>query len=135
MSLFVWLTYYKAEPIDRFEQFPYTVQSPLSYEQKEFLDGADIWEEVEAIAELAETSKTRTIGHLLYDLVPLFASPTFFVEDWMLDAMSEYHWIKNWNISPGNLDDISAFRLDCWTIIENELNQINKNESMKNGQK
>jgi len=51
----------------------------------------------------------------------------------MVDIMNEYHWIKNWNISPGVLDDVSAFRLDCWTIIENELNQINKNESKKNG--
>ena len=47
----------------------------------------------------------------------------------------EYHWIKNWNVSPGNLDDISAFRLDCWSIIENELNQINKIESKKDGNK
>ena len=135
MSLFVWLSYYRAEPIERFEQLPYTTQSPLSYEQKEFIDGADIWEEVEAIAELAETSKTRTIGHLLYDLVPLFASPNFFIEDWMIDLMNEYHWISNWNISPGNLDDVSAFRLDCWSIIENELNQIKLHESKKSNGK
>jgi len=135
LSLFVWLSYYRAEPIERFEQFPYTTQSPLSYEQKEFIDGADIWEEVEAIAELAETSKTRTIGHLLYDLVPLFASPNFFIEDWMIDLMNEYHWISNWNISPGNLDDVSAFRLDCWSIIENELNQIKLHESKKSNGK
>ena len=73
------------------------------------------------------------MGQLLYDLVPLFASPSLLFEDWMVDIMNEYHWIKNWNISPGTLDDISAFRLDCWTIIENELNQINRNESKKNG--
>ena len=85
-----------------------------------------------AISELAKTSKTRTIGQLLYDLVPLFASPDFFTKDWMLDIMNEYHWIKNWNVSPGNLDNISAFRLDCWSIVENEFNQINKSESQKN---
>ena len=73
------------------------------------------------------------MGQLLYDLVPLFASPSLLFEDWMVDIMNEYHWIKNWNISPRTLDDISAFRLDCWTIIENELNQINRNESKKNG--
>jgi hypothetical protein len=121
------------ELIDRFAEFPYTAQSPTSTESKEFKNEADIWKEVEAIAELAKTSKTRTMGHLLYDLAPLFASPPFFFEDWMADAMNEYHWIKNWSISPGNLDDVSAFRLDCWTVIENELNQISKNESKKNG--
>ena len=127
------MTYYNLEAIDRFSEFPYKAQSPISTKFKEFKNEADIWKEVEAIAELANTSKTRTMGNLLYDLVPLFASPPFFIQDWMVDIMNEYHWIKDWNISPGNLDDISAFRLDCWTIIENELNQINKNESKKNG--
>ena len=46
--------------------------------------------------------------------------------------MNEFHWIKEWNVSPGNLNDISAFRLDCWTVIENELTQI-KNKESKNG--
>ena len=134
MSFFVWATYYSLEPVERFESFPYNAQSPISLKYKEFKNEANIWEEVEAIAELANTSKTRTMGQLLYDLVPLFASPSFFNKDWMIDIMNEYHWVQNWNISPGVLDDISAFRLDCWTIIENELNQIKKHESKKNGQ-
>ena len=134
MSFFVWATYYSLDPIERFEELPYNAQSPVSLKYKEFKNEANIWEEVEAIAELANTSKTRTMGQLLYDLVPLFASPSFFNKDWMIDIMNEYHWVQNWNISPGVLDDISAFRLDCWTIIENELNQIKKHESKKNGQ-
>jgi len=133
LSFFVWATYYDLEPVERFEELPYNAQSPLSLKYKEFRNEANIWEEVEAIAELAKTSKTRTVGQLLYDLVPLFASPSFLLKNWMVDIMNEYHWIKNWNISPGVLDDVSAFRLDCWTLIENELNQINKNESKKNG--
>ena len=134
MSFFVWATYYNLDPIERFEELPYNAQSPVSLKYKEFKNEANIWEEVEAIAELANTSKTRTMGQLLYDLVTLFASPSFFNKDWMIDIMNEYHWVQNWNISPGVLDDISAFRLDCWTIIENELNQIKKHESKKNGQ-
>ncbi len=134
MSFFVWASYYKLEPIERFEKFPYKAQSPLTVKLKEFKNGANIWEEVEAISELAKTSKTRTIGQLLYDLVPLFASPSFFNSNWMFDIMNEYHWIKNWNISPGNLDDVSAFRLDCWTIIDNEMNKIEEQERKKNGQ-
>ena len=133
MSLFVWATYYNLEPIDRFLEFPYEAQSPISKEIKEYKNEADILEEVEAIAELAKTSKTRTVGNLLYDLVPLFASPSSLAEDWMLDIMNEFHWIKNWNVSPGILDDISAFRLDCWTVIDNEFNQIKNLEREKNG--
>ena len=134
MSFFVWASYYKLEPIERFEKFPYKAQSPLTVKLKEFKNEANIWEEVEVISELAKTSKTRTIGQLLYDLVPLFASPNFFNSNWMFDIMNEYHWIKNWNISPGNLDDVSAFRLDCWTIIDNEMNKIEEQERKKNGQ-
>ena len=107
LSFFVWATYYSLEPVERFESFPYNAQSPISLKYKEFKNEANIWEEVEAIAELAKTSKTRTMGQLLYDLVPLFASPSFFTEDWIIDIMNEYHWVQNWNISPGNLDDIS----------------------------
>ena len=132
MSFFVWASYYKLDQIERFQEFPYKAQSPLTTKFRIFENEASIWEEVEAISELAKTSKTRTIGNLLFDLVPLFASPNLLIDDWMLDMMNEYHWIKNWNISPGFLDDISAFILDCWTIIENELNQINKHESKKN---
>jgi len=73
------------------------------------------------------------VGQLLYDLVPLFASPSSLIEEWMLDVMNEFHWIKNWNVSPGVLDDVSAFRLDCWTIIDNEFNQIKIYEREKNG--
>ena len=134
MSFFVWASYYKLEPIERFQEFPYKAQSPLTAKFRLFENEANIWEEVEAISELAKTSKTRTIGQLLYDLVPLFASPNFFVNNWMFDIINEYHWIKNWNISPGNLDDVSAFRLDCWTIIDNEMNKIEEQERKKNGQ-
>ena len=120
------------EPIERFQVFPYQVQSPLSGELVLISSMADIWSEVEAIAELAKTSKKRTIGHLLFDLVPLFACPTKFAEDWMIDMLNEHHWITNWNISPGNLDSILADRIESWTIIENELSQVKRNESESN---
>jgi len=131
LSLFVWAQAYKLESNPIFETFPYRAQSPTSRKYREFKNEADIWDEVEAISELAETSKTRTMGQLLFDLVPLFASPPLLFEDWMMDIMNEFHWINNWNISPGNLDDISAHRLDCWTAIENEMNQIKKYETEK----
>tara|TARA_Y100001937_G_scaffold67740_1_gene92608 strand:+ start:217 stop:618 length:402 start_codon:yes stop_codon:yes gene_type:complete len=132
LSFYVWISYYKLQSVEQFKKLPYVAQSPLSLDYINFKDEADIWKEVEAISELAKTSQNRTMGQFMYDLIPLFASPLFFEKQWMVEIMNEYHWIKNWNVSPGNLDDISAFRLDCWTIIENEINQINKHES-KNG--
>jgi len=134
LSFYVWANFYGLDPIPRFETMPYGAQSPLTGANLNVLGEADIWEEVEAIAELAKTSKTRTTGQLLYDLVPMFASPTFFTEEWIIDVMNEYHWVKDWHVSPGMLDDVSAFRLDCWTVIENETNQIIKLEKQKDGQ-
>lgn len=134
MSLFIWVSCHGTDPVSQFEKFPYTAQSPITRKYLEFKDEADIWKEVEVISELAETSKTRTMGQLLFDLVPLFASPSKLFEHWMVDIVNEFHWIKNWNITPGKLDDISAFKLDCWTIIENEMNQIQKVEREKDGQ-
>jgi len=130
--LFVWSNAYNIETSETFNTFPYWAQSPITLEYRKYEKEADLWDEVEAISELAETSKTRTMGQILFDLVPLFASPSFFKEQWMADMLNEYHWIKNFNISPGNLDEIEANRLDCWTIIENEMNQIKKYESEKN---
>lgn len=132
MSFFVWFNYYQMEPIEQFKNFPYKAQSPITLDYIKFRNEADVWTEVEKIAKLANTSKKRTIGHILFDLVPLFASPDIFFKNWMVDIMNEFHWIKEWNVSPGNLNDISAFRLDCWTVIENELTQI-KNKESKNG--
>tara|TARA_X000001388_G_C2214481_1_gene116569 strand:+ start:664 stop:1065 length:402 start_codon:yes stop_codon:yes gene_type:complete len=129
LSFYVWASYFNLEPIDHFKKLPYNAQSPITQKYILFRKEADIWSEVNAISELAKTSKTRTMGQMLFDLIPLFASPNFFEEHWIIEIMNEYHWVKNWNVSPGNLDNISAFRLDCWTIIENELNQIRKVES------
>jgi hypothetical protein len=42
--------------------------------------------------------------------------------------IQEYNYVNRFNVSLGNLDDASAHRLDCFTIIENELNNIAKYE-------
>jgi len=61
-------------------------------------------------------------------LVPLFADINYLIDPWMWDMIQEYNYITRFNISLGNLDDVSAHRLDCFTIIENELNNIAKYE-------
>jgi hypothetical protein len=46
----------------------------------------------------------------------------------MWGMIQEYNYVTRFNVSLGNLDDVSAHRLDCFTIIENELNNIAKYE-------
>ena len=129
MSFYVWAKHYRLQNIELFARFPYTAQAPISGNYIDFKCKKDIWDEVENISLIAEKSKTRTIGRMLYDLVPLFSNPNHLIKEWMDDAYNEFYWIKNWNISAGNLDDISADRLDCWTIIENEIKEIEKKEN------
>ncbi len=129
MSFFVWAKQYKLESIDIFANFPYSAQAPISGKYIEFKSVNDIWVEVENISLIAEKSTKRSIGRMLFELVPLFANPNHLIEEWMSDTYNEFYWIKNWNVSAGNLDDISADRLDCWTIIENELKEIEKKEN------
>ena len=41
----------------------------------------------------------------------------------MWEMIQEYNYVDRFNVSLGNLDDVSAHRLDCFTVIENELNK------------
>ena len=45
--------------------------------------------------------------------------------------INEYNYIKRFNISLGKLDDVSAYRLDCFTVIENELNACSQEKAKK----
>ena len=64
----------------------------------------------------------------MYLLIPLFADVNHLIDDWMWEMIQEYNYVNRFNVSLGNLDEVSAHRLDCFTIIENELNNIAKYE-------
>jgi hypothetical protein len=58
----------------------------------------------------------------------LFADCNHLIDPWMWDKIQEYNYVTRFNVSLGTIDDVSAHRLDCFTIIENELNNIAKYE-------
>tara|TARA_R100000700_G_scaffold36812_1_gene46449 strand:- start:712 stop:864 length:153 start_codon:yes stop_codon:yes gene_type:complete len=48
--------------------------------------------------------------------------------------INDYHVSKNFNIPIGNnLNTVDAWMIDCFTVIEQELNNIKKYEVGKNG--
>lgn len=106
--------------------------SPLTYEEREFKTIDDVWDEIEAIAEVNERT-SRSIGQDLFHLIPLFADPKMILEEWHIEVINEFNMTKNFNISLGVLDEISADRLDCFTIINNEYNSIAEFDRNKNG--
>ena len=88
----------------------------------------DIWK---IIDEICEPSKEYTDGQLLYYTVPFFADCNLLLEDWMIEMINEYNYITRFNISLGELDNISTNRLDCFTIIDNELNACMQEKAKK----
>ena len=104
---------------------PYSARSPVNNKRRRYESVEDILNEVDL---LEEQNKKWPTGQYLYLLVPLFADINYLIDPWMWDMISEYNYVTRFNVSLGNLDDVSAHRLDCFTIIENELNNISKYE-------
>jgi hypothetical protein len=113
---------------------PYTEVSPLTYLKREFKTIDDIWDEIEKIAEV-NYNTSRSIGQDLFHLIPLFTNPNYMVDEWHIEMINEYNLMKNFNISLGVLDDVSSDRLNCFSIIQNEVNAIAEYERVKNNGK
>ena len=90
-------------------------------------DDQELWAELER---LESENKKFSSGQNLYHVIPLFADCTIFIDNWMWDMIAEYNYVTRFNISLGELDNVSAHRLDCFTIIEKEINNC---MSFKNG--
>ena len=114
---------YKALPNGQFR--PYSARSPVDSKMRRYESVEDILNEVNL---LEEQNKKYPTGQYLYLLVPLFADINHLIDEWMWEMIQEYNYVNRFNVSLGNLDDVSAHRLDCFTIIENELNNIAKYE-------
>lgn len=104
---------------------PYKRQSPITGEDLIF----ETTDEAVEHALLLEEGK-YTLGQELWFHVPMFADVSWFFEDWMWDAIQEYHYCTRFNIPLAkSIDEAPAFRLDCFTIIEKELNACQKMKS------
>ena len=104
---------------------PYSARSPVDNKRRRYESIEDILNEIDS---LEEQNKKWPTGQYLYLLVPLFADINYLIDPWMWEMIQEYNYVTRFNVSLGNLDDVSAHRLDCFTIIENELNNIAKYE-------
>jgi len=118
LAWLAWATYFQANVISPYS-LPYEATNPLTYEKQEYKTLEDIWETVEGIAEV-NSNTTRSLGQDLYHLVPLFTNPDYISNYEQMEMLNEYNMVKNFNISLGTLEDISAQKLDCFTVIHNE---------------
>jgi hypothetical protein len=111
------------KPPDLFASLPYTVRGLVNkkgkYPEIEIESVDDIWNELEQAME-----GKWTTGQQLYHLAPLLCDCSLLVEDWMWEVIQEYNYVQRFGVSLGNLDDASAHRLECFTIIDKEINAI-----------
>ncbi len=101
-----------------YKTLPYTATSPTLYKSVRY-DEQELWAEIDRLK--AENVKFST-GQNLYHVIPLFADSAFFIESWMWNMIEEYNYITRFNISLGELDNVSVRRLDCFTVIDREIN-------------
>jgi len=131
LALCVWCWYFGfPDPPEKYKSLPYTCQSPYSYKSKTFETKKDIWDEIDL---LCEENTKFTDGQNLYHMIPLFASAEMIIEDWMMTRIQEYSYTTRFNVSLGELNNVSADMLDCFAIIDKEIQSCKKYEMNKNG--
>ena len=132
MSLAVWCWQLGfPEPRDIYRSLPYTVAKlPVTYKHDpvRVQTVGDIWGIIDGIC---EPSKDFTDGQIMYHSVPFFADCNQIVEPWMMEMINEYNYTTRFNVSLGELDNISAYRLDCFSIIDREINACMQEKAKK----
>lgn len=116
-----------------YQVLPYTVsQLPVKYNHDPVRIEAvgDIWAIVD---EVCKPEKDWTDGQILYHMVPFFADCGLLIEPWMNEMINEYNYVTRFNISMGELDQVSAHRLDCFSIIDKEINACMNFKAKKDG--
>ena len=112
---------------------PYDSQSPVSKKRVQYRTKKDILGEIQMVIE-ESNEQGFDIGQSLYFQMPLFCNPPFFVSEWCWQMISDYFSIKRFNIPLArDLDSVDAWTLDCFNVIDDEVEKIKKFEVNKNG--
>ncbi len=129
MRTAVWFSNYGV-PKPRLE-YPYKAQSPVTGKKKDFESFKDVWYEIDKLLKETE-GKKYSIGQSLYYQLPFFCNPSEVISQWCWDMITDYFTVRNYNVPlADNLDNVNPYILDCFAIIQNELNNINKHEREK----
>ena len=132
MRCAVWFSYYGLPNIQL--DLPYDSQSPVLFERVTYETKQDILNEVYRVLEQSN-NRGYNIGQSLYYQLPFFCSPSFIISDWCWQMLGDYYIVKKFNVPAAtDIDSADAFTLDCFNIIEEEMNYITAHErTKKNG--
>ena len=107
-------------------------QSPITGKRKEFKTKNDVLDEIIKLIKKPTTEKYG-LGQTLYYNLPFFSNPNILIRDWQIEMINDYYLCKNFNVPLGNdLNNLSSFRTDCFILIENEFNKIEKLNAKEN---
>ena len=105
--------------------FPYTARSPVSNKKKLFENEKDVLEEIEKVINQEGTRKFG-VGQTLYYEMPFFTNPSLVINNWCWEMIQDYKLVTKYNIPLGaSLESLSVFKVDCFSIIEHEIENIN----------
>lgn len=131
MRTAVWFSNYGV-PENRFE-LPYDAQSPTLFERVRFEDKQDIIDEVYRIIN-ESTEKGFDVGQSMFYQLPFFCNPSIVISDWCWHMITDYFSVTKFNVPISkDLDSMDAWMMDCFTVIENEIQKISNHERKKNG--
>jgi len=109
--------------------FPYTAQSPVTGKKISFNNLREVESEIEKVLE-QDSVKKFGIGQTLYYEMPFFTNPIHHIKQWCWDMLEDYKIATTFNVPIGSdLDSISAFKIDCLTVIDEEINKINNHRT------
>lgn len=112
---------------------PYQARSPVLSKVVDYKTEEDILEEVKRIINEKQTNKFG-LGQSLYYQMPLFCNPALVIPDWCWNMINDYYCAERYNIPIANdLYSASAWLIDCFDIIKQELYNIEKHIEIKNG--
>ena len=105
--------------------FPYTARSPVSNKKKLFENEKDVLEEIEKVINQEGTRKFGVVQTLYYEM-HFFTNPSLVKNNWCWEMIQDYKLVTKYNIPLGaSLESLSVFKVDCFSIIEHEIENIN----------
>ena len=109
--------------------FPYVAQSPVNGQKKTFENKKDVLNEIYNVLNQKGTIKFGT-GQTLYYEIPFFTNPETIINDWCWEMIQDYKLVNKYHVPIGlDLDSIPVFRLDCFLIIDQEIENIRKHKA------
>ena len=131
MRCAVWFSNYGLPDVSF--NLPYEARSPVFSKRVKYSTNKDVLNEIYSILDECKNTKYK-VGQSLFFQMPFFCDPSQFISDWCWDMISDYHMVKKFHIPLArDLQSANPWELDCFAIIEDEINQISFYEREKNG--